>query len=521
MKNLIKKFTKKQWVIAGVVLAVALIAVYFIFIKNDNDTLQHVTAQKQTLRQEVSVTGKVEPVESVELAFDVSGRVIWKNVEVGSKVSAGQSIAAVFNDDTRSKLAEAEATLKSQEAKLEELKRGTRVEEILIYETKVLNAEDSLADARNNLRDKIIEVELKSDDAVRNRADQFFSNPRTSDPKISGITVNDSGLRLDLEGSRITMEDILVSWDNSVKNISADNVKEKLSEAKSNSSQIGLFIEKMSIAINSLTPTASLSQTTIDAYKADIYTARTNMSAAISAVTTAEEKLKTAESALLLAKNELALKQSGSSSEQITSQEAVVEQARASVLGYKAQLAKTYITSPIKGIVTKIDAKVGQIVTAGSPVISIISEKSFQIETNIPEADIAKIKIGNQAKVTLDAYGDSIIFEASAIKIDPAETVVEGVSTYKVTLEFSKDYPEVRSGMTANIDILTAQKEGVVAVPSRVIIEKNGNKFVEILNEDESTTERTVKTGLKGTDGNVEIIEGISEGDKIIIPVKK
>jgi HlyD family secretion protein len=150
-----------------------------------------------------------------------------------------------------------------------------------------------------------------------------------------------------------------------------------------------------------------------------------------------------------------------------------------------------------------------------------MSDVKFEIEANIPEADIAKIKISNPAKITLDAYGSNVFFEAKVVKIDPAETIIEGVATYKTTLQFSGNDERVKSGMTANIDILTAKAENVIAIPQRAVAQKeNGDKIVKILKDDGVVEERKVTTGLKGSDGNIEITEGIQEGEKIITSQK-
>ena len=73
--------------------------------------------------------------------------------------------------------------------------------------------------------------------------------------------------------------------------------------------------------------------------------------------------------------------------------------------------------------------------------------------------------------------------------------------------------------MTANINILTAYREDVVSVPQRAIITKNGDKIVRIL-EEEKIKEVKVKVGLRGSDGNTEIISGVNEGDKVIVFLK-
>jgi RND family efflux transporter MFP subunit len=275
------------------------------------------------------------------------------------------------------------------------------------------------------------------------------------------------------------------------------------------------FLDEAALAVNILQPSSSLSQTTIDKYKADISSARTNINIAIANVTSAEEKFSVAQSNLLLAQNELVLKQAGNVPEQIASQEAAVAKAQASVSNAEAQLTKTVLRAPIGGIVTRQDAKVGQIVAPNIAIVSLASVADFQIEAAMPEADIAKIAIGQEARVTLDAYGSDLVFNAKVVKIDPAETIIDGVSTYKVTLQFVKNDNHIKSGMTANIDIEGEVHTGVLSVPQRVVVSRDSDKFVNILDGD-NVREVKVKTGLRGSDGSVEILEGLREGDKVL-----
>jgi HlyD family secretion protein len=197
-----------------------------------------------------------------------------------------------------------------------------------------------------------------------------------------------------------------------------------------------------------------------------------------------------------------------------------VEQAKANAQNYQAQLAKTILRSPLNGIVTKQDGNVGQIIAANTNLVSLISVNKFKIEANIPETDIAKVKVGNTSTLTLDAYGNDVVFDATVVAIDPAETVIEGVSTYKTTFEFAKDDGRIKPGMTANIDILTDKRHDVIVAPQRAIIGKNHERTVKILSSDGIIKEVPVEIGLKGSDGNVEIIKGINEGDKVVFFTK-
>ncbi|TSC95990.1 MAG: HlyD family secretion protein, partial [Parcubacteria group bacterium Athens1014_26] len=351
---------------------------------------------------------------------------------------------------------------------------------------------------------------------IRNKVDQFFNNPRTSSPTIN-FSANSSQIKYDLESSRLVIESTLVSWNNSLASLTVNSdLSLYISNAKNNLAQIKSFLDEASLSINALTANSNLTQTTIDAWKAAVYAARTNIGTATTNLSTEEQSLNSAESDVTLAKNELILDQAGTVPEQILAQEANVEKAQANVTDYSAQLAKSIIRSPINGIVTAQNTKVGEIVSANTVVVSVISKTKFEMEASVAEADISKVKVGDFASVTLDAYGGDVFFDAKVTAIDPAETIIEGVATYKTTLQFISEDARVKSGMTANIDINTAKVDNVLVVPQRAIISKDGDKSVQILINN-TVKEVPVKIGLRGSDGQVEIITGVKEGDKVVI----
>ena len=491
-----QKIYKKPIFIFGLVVVVVIIAGYFYFFKAKKPNYEIVVAKKGTVIQEVSVTGKVKPAENVDLAFEKTGKVAWVNAKVGDKVFIGQTLITLVNGDIAAQLDQAKASVAEQKAKLDELKIGTRPEEIQIQQVKVDNA-------RNDLIDKIQEAYTQSDDAIRNKVDQVFSNPRTVNPQLNYYLNTESVLKTDIEWRRFLVENILNSWKSSL-DINVTAVKTNLDEIK-------LFLDKMALAVNNAGANSSLSQTTLDTWKSNISTARTNVNTAI-------ENLSSSESTLAVEENQLSLEKAGNTPEQIANQEAKLEQAEANVKNFQAQLAKTVLWAPINGIVTKQDAKNGEIVAADSPVVSIISESQFEIEANVPEADIAKVKVGDSAKITLDAYGGDTFFDVNVAKIDPGETIIEGVATYKTTFQFTKEDHRIKSGMTANIDILTDKRENVINIPQRAVVSQNKDKIVKILDENGNSKEVKVKVGLRGSDGNIEILEGVGEGDKIVLP---
>ena len=235
----------------------------------------------------------------------------------------------------------------------------------------------------------------------------------------------------------------------------------------------------------------------------------------------ASASVTTAENTLQQAKNELLLKEAGSTPETLATQISRVAAARAAKELIQAQISTMILKSPLEGIITKQELREGVFVQAGLHVVSVISKNSYEVEIFVPEVDIAKITINDSVNITLDAYTDDDIFLAQVTSIDPAETIIEGVATYKVTLRFINSEDErIKSGMTADTTIFTDEREQVLAVPIRAIITEDTQKYVRIP-EGNEIKKIPVETGMRSSSGYIEIINGLKEGETIITFIRK
>jgi len=471
--------------------------------------------EKGDVIQEVSVTGRVSPDAEVSLAFERGGRVVTMPRDVGTHVRAGDTLVRLDATELDAQRAQAKANLDYELVKLAELKKGVRAEDVAVSAARVESAKVSLRDARKNTLDKMATAYTVADDAIRNKTDKFYRNPRTRNPEFSA-PVTDTKLVSDLQQSRVLIEDLLVSWEMKMSSWNdATDIVVAMEESEASLGEVKEYLDKLGLAINGILPSSSATQTTIDGWKLDVSTARTSVNSVISSVVTAEQTYRASVEALKISENELMLKQSGATPEAIAAQEARITGVRATLSGYDAQISKTVLTAPFSGVITKQDAKLGQSITPNIPVVSLMSDGKYKIEANIPEVDLAKISLGDHARVTLDAYGSDVAFPATVSAIDPAETIVEGVSTYKITLRFDEKDARVRSGMTPNIDISTDKREDVIMIPSRALTTKDGQKIVRVL-EGEIPREVVVEIGLRGSDGNVEVVSGLSVGERVI-----
>jgi multidrug efflux pump subunit AcrA (membrane-fusion protein) len=482
-------------------------------------TYDFAKVEKRDIIQEVSVTGRVKPAEDVSLAFQIGGRVASSYVKVGDAVSAGDVLVGLQKADLLANLQQANARVDAEMSRLKQLREGTRKEEIDVQKVRVANAEVSYNNVKNNLITVAEDAYTKADDVMRNKVDRFYTNPRTQSPQLL-FSLNDLQSETSLENGRASIELMLATWKTENAGLQNDFFDPSTTiSIKNHLATIRSFLDQAALALTAANTNASVTQTMIDGYKTDVSTARASINATLSSLEAAMDALSAAGLNIDLEKSALALKEAPTLPETITAQIAVVDQMEANARAIEADIQKTILRSPIDGVVTEQNAKVGEIVSPSAPIISIISKSKYQIEAFVPEADIAKISLGDTASVTLDAYGDAAVFFATVMSVDPAETIIEGVATYKMTFRFNEDDEKIKSGMTANIDIRTAKNDGVLALPQRVLIRKDKETFAQILESDGITVkEILVTTGLRGSDGYTEILSGLREGQSVVVP---
>ncbi|OGH66587.1 MAG: hypothetical protein A3B90_00950 [Candidatus Magasanikbacteria bacterium RIFCSPHIGHO2_02_FULL_41_13] len=570
---------KKKTKIIGVAV-LALIAL-FIFSSTRKKPTEYDTTRvsKQTVLQQVSVTGKVKPSEELALAFEQSGKVTAVNVKVGDHVLQNVVLANLSSADTaaslrragasiasaQADLAQYQAALQNEQVKLLELKSGNRREDIAISEANLQKAKSALDDAQNNLevtKDKAatdlqnvyndVPETLETAYNTANTAfleeiDPLFTHDTDYD-RLSFVT-KDSEKRNAIERTRINVKEVMSRFQSDLQNISSDaaTLDALIVSEKQKLTVLRDFFTSLSAVVDN---NANLSLSNENLYRGYVNSGRASVNSALGSlvaqqqalssqtannnesIQAAQASINAAQKAVEVALQELDLQHAGARPEAISAQEARVKQAEANILSARARVSqanadyqgaaanfnKTILRSPIAGIVTKVDAKKGQFIASSQAAISLISDADYEVEANVPEVDIAKIALQKTADVTLDAYGDEVIFKAQVSKIDPAETVVEGVATYKITLQFLQKDDRIKSGMTANVDILIDRHDDVIAVPARAVNTRDGKKFVKILKDPKiEPQEVEVETGLRGSDGNWEIKNGLALGDIVVL----
>jgi RND family efflux transporter MFP subunit len=505
-------FIKRRYIISAVVLVVMILVLRGIFGDSGQD-VQQIEVKRGTISQEVEVTGKVSPAQELSLAFEKAGRVISVRNDVGEKVFAGESLVVLEQADLLAQLAQAKASAAAEQANLEDLASGSRPEEIRIKQTAVSQAEQDLQNTYKSVLQTLESGYVNGNDAVRKQTIGMFSNEETINPQLTFSTY-DLQAQTDASNLRYVAGYELSVWRKELDALYSSTSHDSLDLALQNSTKhllkIQTFLNRTSDA---LVKAINLSETTASAYKTSLTTGMGQVNTAISNISSSQQTISSKELAVQAAQDSLNLAMAGATKEQIDAQRARVDAANANVMNVEAQLDKTVLRAPINGIVTKQDAKVGQIVSPNVQLVGIISEDKYQIDVNIPEVDISKVALGNPVSITLDAIPRET-FKGKVISIDPAETVVDGAVNFKVKIAFENNDPRIKSGFTANLTISTLVKENVLFLPQFAILQNDQGIFVKKIN-DKELIQTAITTGIKGRDGSVEVLSGVSEGDKV------
>ena len=510
---------KKRIVIGAIILAVAALIVWGYVASRSKPSVPTVKATMGNITETVLVTGTTKPMQSVDLSFEQTGKVSAVYVKVGDNVKVGQPLVELEKSGLLAQLAQAEAGVASAQAQLDQLKSGTRPEQIAIEEVRVANAQVALSQAEKTLLDALVDANAKATDALRNKTDENFTNPLSNNPALNFSSTN-AQYNIDLVNKKVTVENSLAAWNSSLNAMTVDSdLLVGSADAKKYLNEIKSFLDELVDALNTAIPVSTVSQTNINAWKIDAASARSELGLAISGVGTAETGLQSAQANLSLEQNNLALDKAGSTADAIAAQQALVDEAKANVQGIQVLLGKTVLRSPIDGVVTVQGAKLGQIVTvttaaiANSSLISIISLKQLEIDADIPEVDIGRLALAQPVAITFDALpGEN--FKGSVMEIDPAETIIGGVVNYQIKVALDSTDSRIKSGLTANLSIQTAIKDNVVLLPQYAIMQNDRGTFVRVITG-KTTQDMPVKLGIRGQDGNVEIVSGVAAGQEV------
>ena len=193
---------------------------------------------------------------------------------------------------------------------------------------------------------------------------------------------------------------------------------------------------------------------------------------------------------------------------------ASVDNAATNVQTAQANLDTATLYAPSSGIIASIASAVGE--SAASPVMVLTGSSALTLHGTIGEADVAKLKVGQVANVTVDAVGTSARMTGKVTSVDPTATIQQGVPVYGVDVTIDLPNQQVRPGMSGTANVVIASRQGVLTVPNLAIRTTSGKRYVQVLKDGEAV-DTDVTFGI-ANDTVTEVTAGLAEGDLVVLP---
>ncbi len=487
-----------------------------------------VKVERGTLVQSVDATGQIESAQDLSLKFEIPGILSTVNVKEGDKVRAGQLLGNLRLTEINASVAQAQANLNKQLA-------GSTPEYISQLKSNLDKAKNDLMQAQGNgngTEDSKIVQNVYDDLVVSLQSAQIvLSTSLTSADNILGVdnTLGNDGFEsylsiLDTSSLNSAKNQYLLAktaknnFDLVANAITKNSSHTDIDKAVQNGETAMLAAKDclfyVSAVLDKTPPVGSLSQSTLDAMKTTVQTSRTALSVKYATIIDQTHSVVTARNnyfsyQTLVDKAQAALKDAENPPREVD-----VASYRAALAQAVANREKASIKAPIDGVITQVNSKVGETVNSSEVVFKLLSPH-YEIKVDVSETDIAKLKLTDAVIITLDAFGEDAKFSGKVINIDPGSTVIQDVVYYKVKISLDDSDKAIKPGMTANVIIKTDQKDNALIIPSRSVRSDVG-KYVNLLinNQEEK---REIKLGIKGNDGKIEVLEGLNEGDLVVL----
>lgn len=260
----------------------------------------------------------------------------------------------------------------------------------------------------------------------------------------------------------------------------------------------------------------------------DIAASRSAQTSAAAALETAQAKLaqlqagptqgdlEAARSGVAAAAASLATKSGNVRQSDVALQQEAVRLAELSVQQAQLDFDNNTLLAPFDGIVASISGNPGENAPSGtSGFMTLVDPREVRVDVTVDETDVAKLAVGKTATISFDALPGRT-FRGQVISVAPSGTVTQGVVNYPVALSIDARNQALPAGMTASTSIIIDEKNDVLVVPPRAVRRSGREQVVDLVGPEGKPVQQVVKTGVQN-DQSVEIVDGLHEGDQVMI----
>jgi HlyD family secretion protein len=417
-----------------------------------------VAAQNVTLR--ITASGKVVPVQSVNISPKNPGVLSQLYVEQGDRIQKGQILARMDSASIEAQKSQYLANLAQSQAQLAEALAGNRPQEIAQAKARLAQSQAQLAAARAGNRPQEIAQSQSQVDAAQAKVN------------YTGEQVKRYQYLYKEGAEKKQLLDQAISEDKSAR-ANLEEAKKRFSLVKTG---------------------------------------------------TRTEEIEQRQAAVNEARAALVLMQDGTRSEEIAQRQAAVASVQAQLKGVQVQLEDTIIRAPLSGIVTQKYSDPGAFVTpttsastsASATSSSIVAvARGLEILAQVPEADIGRIKPGQQVEIVADAYADQV-FKGHVRLIAPEAVIEQGVTSFQVRVALDTGTDKLRSGLNVDLTFFGDRVNNALVLPTVSIVTEKGKTGVLVPDANNKPQFREITVGAQIQD-QTQILGGVKEGDRIFV----
>jgi HlyD family secretion protein len=514
MQNDQKRKKRVYLIIGGVIAAIIIVLAILLFARPREESRatgegEIVKAFIGDLSSSATASGQVRPRREATLSVEMPGRVVGVHTRVGDEVQAGEILMELDTGSLALDVAAAEQNLRLKEANLADLLEEPTEGEVAAAEAAVLSARSQLNQLLAGADPEEIaasEAELRAAEAnVWSSSAQL--NQTSNAIKRADIAASEAAVAA--AESNLKSVEIQYTRNPEPDDITANTA---LAEARENlaSAQAQLDLLLAGPDENQVgNAQAGLSASTAQRDATQAQLAKLLAGATASQIAGAEAQLAQAQATL---DNLL----SGASEEQIAAAEAEVEQARINLEDAQETLAESTLTAPFDGVVTAVNFNEGEFATGEA--VKLIDDELLEVVLEVDEIDIGAMAVGQPATLTLETW-PSVDLDSKISKIVPRakNSLGSGLVVYEVHLPLQKVSLPVRTGMTADANLITAEITDVLLVPNQAIdVDRTNGSYSVMLVVGDSVEQVPVMIGLRDNQFT-QIKSGLSAGDELAV----
>ncbi len=466
--------------------------------------LQTQAAGRDALVATVGATGVVRSNQSATLVWQTSGTVDGVSVRAGDSIEAGDRLAEIRQTSLPQNVILAQADLVSARQALDNL-YDTALQEAQALKA-VEDAEQALEDALNpelqqaNALTAIADAEKAVEDADRQL--RLLQTPASQ----ADIDAQEAQVILARDALERAQDQYEPYANKPEDNLIRANLQARLSAAQQ---QYDAAVRKLNGLLSTGNPVdIAVAEANLGRAQAQRDQSYRDYEAIKDGASPGNIAL--LEAQLLDAQENLASIQSGPDPDDIAAAEARLAAAQAT-------LDSAFISAPFRGTISEVLVKPGDQVTAGTVAFRLDDLSHLLVDVEVSEVDINRIEVDQNVILTFDAV---LAREYSGVVTDVAlvGTTVQGVVSFKVTVELLDPDEDVRPGMTAAVNLVVSQLEDVLVVPNRAVRTLDGQRVVYVLRPNSPEPEPVLVVLGASSDSHSEVLSGeLQEGDEIVL----